>query len=70
MLLTLDQARFLGKYLDHIDDGMYSRYRLREGIRVEDIPSDDLAELKDYDDSYFLLYGRHMVEDYDKLFGR
>ena len=65
MLLSLNQARFLGKYLDHIDDGMNSRYRLREGIRVEDIPSDDLAELKDYDDSYLLLYGRHMIEEFE-----
>ena len=67
MLLTLDQARFLGKYLDHIDEGLYSSYKLKKGIRIEDIPSEDIEELKEYDDTYHLLYGKHMIEEFESI---
>ena len=69
MMLSLNDEKFLGKYLDYIykvfDE---AEYKLRDDIDVKDIPPKDIELLKEYDDSYMLLYQKHMIVDYKSLF--
>ena len=69
MMLSLNDEKFLGKYLEYIYKGFdEAEYKLRNDIDVKDIPSKDLELLKEYDDSYMLLYQKHMIVDYRSLF--
>lgn len=69
MLLTLNDERFLGKYLEYVFKGFEeAEYKLREDVDVDSIPRQDMEKLKEFDDSYVLLYQKHMIQDYKKLF--
>ena len=64
MMLSLNDEKFLGKYLEYIYKGFdEAEYKLRDDIDVKDIEL-----LKEYDDSYMLLYQKHMIVDYKSLF--
>ena len=69
MMLSLNDEKFLGKYLEYIYKGFdEAEYKLRDDIDVKDIPPKDIELLKEYDDSYMLLYQKHMIVDYRSLF--
>ena len=57
--------KFLAKYFDFIDNGMETEYKLKDGITLNDIPEDDLKELKEYDETNVLLYGKHKIVEFE-----
>lgn len=65
MMYNYYQMKFLAKYLDFIDNGMETEYKLKDGITLKDIPEDDLEELKEYDETNVLLYGKHMIAEFE-----
>lgn len=64
MLLTMQDERFLGKYFEPLG----TEYVLKDNVDVDDIPQKDIEKIKEYDESYMLLYGKHMIIDFDTLF--
>ena len=50
MMLSLNDEKFLGKYLDYIYKGFdEAEYKLRDDIDVKDIPPKDIELLKEYE---------------------
>ena len=64
MMYNMYQMQFITKYCVLIDRGMETEYKLKEGITLDDIPSDDLEQLKEYDETNLLLYGKHMLIEF------
>ena len=66
MMYDYYQMKFLAKYYDFVDKGMETEYKLKDGITLDDIPADDLEELKEFDDTNVLLYGKHMIQEFEQ----
>lgn len=64
MMYNMYQMQFITKYCVLIDRGMETEYKLKEGITLDDIPSDDLEQLREYDETNLLLYGKHMLIEF------
>lgn len=59
------QMIFLAQYCDLIDKGLEFEYKLKGGITLDGIPSEDLERLKEIDESFVLLYGKHMIPEFE-----
>ena len=64
MLPTLDDLKFLGKYLATDDNEKRTR-KLR--VDVKYISNKDKKRLIQYDDDFYLMKGYHMITDYEAL---
>lgn len=61
MLLTVDDARLMDKYLEEIGEDVY---RLKNIMSISHKDKEKLLEL---DNLQYLCYGKHIIEDYQQL---
>lgn len=63
MIFTSEQCSFYSKYLDCVDSDKWV-HKIKTPL---EIPSDDKERLKEDDKMFFMVYGYHMIQDYEKL---
>lgn len=64
MLLTYEQCKFLGKYLESIDSQENDTYI---ALKPDNIPPKAKKRLLGFDEHFFRLNGYHMIKNYEEL---
>lgn len=63
MLFTSEQCSFYSRYLDCIDSDKWI-HKVKSPLEIS---PDDKERLIEDDEMFFMVYGYHMIQDYEKL---